>query len=248
MSRKRIKQYLMLLTVIGLVAVVGQGGGTFATFTAQTVNAGNYFSTGTLLLENSARGLAACQSKSDTTDNNNASCDWLFNVDLTDFTTAQEATLDLVNTGTLAASKLQFDAATPCATGKANAGGPVFGAGPNPADICDKLQIVIMETNAAHEHSIATNPALACVYPAQSVDANGTCPFDGTKTLANLPTTIGGAGSNLTSALAAPTSPALAGSNGTRHFVIAVQPDGTNIGNTYQNAKATFGLGWQIEQ
>ena len=41
MSRKRVKQYLMLLTVIGLIAVAANGAGTFASFSAQTTNAGN---------------------------------------------------------------------------------------------------------------------------------------------------------------------------------------------------------------
>ena len=53
MSKKRFKQYLMLLTVVGLVAVAAGGGsGTFASFTAETTNAGNTFATGTLVLSN----------------------------------------------------------------------------------------------------------------------------------------------------------------------------------------------------
>lgn len=61
MSRKRIKQYLMLLTVIGLVAVAG-GGGTFASFSAEADNPGNTFQTGTLLLSNKVTTGTACYS------------------------------------------------------------------------------------------------------------------------------------------------------------------------------------------
>lgn len=50
MSRKHVKQYLMLLLAVGVIAVSLSGGGTFASFTAQVANAGNTFVTGTLYL------------------------------------------------------------------------------------------------------------------------------------------------------------------------------------------------------
>ncbi len=43
-KKNRTKQYLMLLTVAGLIAIVGgSSSGTFASFTAETTNTGNYF-------------------------------------------------------------------------------------------------------------------------------------------------------------------------------------------------------------
>ncbi len=63
MSKKRIKQYLMLLTVIGLVSIAS-GSGTFASFSAQTTNAGNTFSAGTLFLHDTANGGTTCNSES----------------------------------------------------------------------------------------------------------------------------------------------------------------------------------------
>lgn len=61
MSKKHIKQYLMLLTVVGLVAIAAGGGnGTFASFSAEVTNTGNTFATGDLLLSNTANSGSAC--------------------------------------------------------------------------------------------------------------------------------------------------------------------------------------------
>jgi predicted ribosomally synthesized peptide with SipW-like signal peptide len=64
MSRKRIKQYLMLLLAVGVIAVVANGSGTFASFNAETQNNNNTFATGTLLLHNTANGGTTCASES----------------------------------------------------------------------------------------------------------------------------------------------------------------------------------------
>ena len=63
MSRKRIKQYLMLLLAIGVIAVVASGSGTFASFNAETQNNNNTFATGTLLLHSTTGG-TTCASES----------------------------------------------------------------------------------------------------------------------------------------------------------------------------------------
>src|SRR5439155_8436519 len=74
MSKKRVKQYLMLLTVIGLVSIAS-GSGTFATFSAETTNAGNTFSTGTIVLSNTVNAGVACLSSAGGVDVNiNAAC------------------------------------------------------------------------------------------------------------------------------------------------------------------------------
>jgi hypothetical protein len=80
MSRKRIKQYLMLLTAVGLIAVAANGSGTFASFTAVVNNNGNQFSTGTLLLHQTADSGTTCASESNAS--NNETCQTLFSVDL----------------------------------------------------------------------------------------------------------------------------------------------------------------------
>jgi predicted ribosomally synthesized peptide with SipW-like signal peptide len=86
MSSKRVKQYLMLLTAIGLIAIASGGGsGTFASFTAEVHNPGNTFATGSLYLHDSVTNLGECTSESaplnsNTTETPGDSCDTLFTV------------------------------------------------------------------------------------------------------------------------------------------------------------------------
>jgi hypothetical protein len=74
---KRVKQYLMLLAALGIVAVaLGGGSGTFASFNAEVANTGNIFATGTLFLHNHPVGKTVCRSE-DSTDGTNVNlhCD-----------------------------------------------------------------------------------------------------------------------------------------------------------------------------
>lgn len=64
MSTKRVKQYLLLLTAIGLIAIASGGSGTFASFTAEVANSGNTFATGKLYLHDSVTNLGECTSES----------------------------------------------------------------------------------------------------------------------------------------------------------------------------------------
>lgn len=119
MSRKRTKQYLMLLMVIGLVSVAAGGSGTFASFSAETTNAGNYFATGSLFLHNTHSG-TTCTSESASTNLNDGTngdtCSTLFGVTLGTSAAPTYATLTLKNTGTVNADGVKFDLATACAT------------------------------------------------------------------------------------------------------------------------------------
>ena len=91
MSKKRMKQYLMLLCVIGLVSVAA-GSGTFASFSAQTTNPNNTFAAGTLYLHDTPNGGTTCTSESATTGpnfnvnpgdgTNGNNCSALFTADL----------------------------------------------------------------------------------------------------------------------------------------------------------------------
>lgn len=80
MARKRLKQYLTLLLAIGVVALVASGGGgTFASFSAETVNPGNYFATGSLILNDNG-GSQTCTSAVNGSNQNSSGtdCDTLF--------------------------------------------------------------------------------------------------------------------------------------------------------------------------
>jgi len=122
---KKVKRYLMLLTAIGVLAVVvGGGSGTFAGFNAEVANTGNYFATGTMFLHATKQGgTGTCKSEVDSGNSNILStngCDLLFN--LSNVAAGQTATvnLELDNAGSINASKLKFAlGSSGCANGKA---------------------------------------------------------------------------------------------------------------------------------
>lgn len=104
MSRKRTKQYLMLLMVIGLVSIAAGGSGTFASFTAETHNGGNTFATGSLYLHDSVANVSECTSESDANNSNTAegsgnACSSLFTVTNSQF--APNGYVDGPITGTI---------------------------------------------------------------------------------------------------------------------------------------------------
>src|SRR2546421_11590270 len=107
MSKKRVKQYLTILSVIGLVSIAS-GSGTFASFSAQTTNAGNTFAAGTLFLHDTANGGATCTSEAQTTGPNfnidPAGCGILFTAHLSQGATT--AHLALHNPRALASTHL----------------------------------------------------------------------------------------------------------------------------------------------
>lgn len=225
MSKKRVKQYLMLLTVIGLVSIAS-GSGTFASFSAETTNAGNTFATGTIVLSNTVNAGSACLSTGGgTTDTNiNASCTALFNSTVKkpgDSYVADQ--LDLKNVGSLAATTLKLSSSS-CVTTDA-AGQTYHGTG----DLCPLLDVYVQEWT-----SNTYSTPLTCWYGG-AVVAN-TCDFsDNTKTLTALntasPLTLtGGMG---------------AGSD--RYFTIGIKLDPTAT-NTVQGRSATADLTWHIDQ
>jgi predicted ribosomally synthesized peptide with SipW-like signal peptide len=116
MSKKRTKQYLLLLMVIGLVSIAAGGSGTFASFSAETTNSGNYFASGTLFLHNTHAG-TTCTSESGTLDNvQTTGCDTLFTVPIITAGSTYTAHLTLLNAGTIDASDIKFWGST-CTNG-----------------------------------------------------------------------------------------------------------------------------------
>jgi predicted ribosomally synthesized peptide with SipW-like signal peptide len=232
MSKKRIKQYLMLLTVIGLVSIAS-GSGTFATFSAQTTNSGNTFAAGTLFLHNVAGG-TTCTSESQTTGPNfnidPTGCGVLFTADLSQGATT--AHLALSNAGSISSSDL-LAAVPTCTWSKNNGASPTFIS--LPAD-CSGVNVTIQETTT---NSYAVDKY--CAYgPSINAGVDCTTP-DNTATLADMKT----ASQQLLTTAAAPTT-LTAGQ--TRYFVIKVDPSGVGTGNALQNLKLAFDMSWHIDQ
>jgi predicted ribosomally synthesized peptide with SipW-like signal peptide len=239
-GRLTSKTYLKVLLGAGVLAVIGGGAGTFASFTAETTNAANTFATGTLLLDNPS-GSTTCHSASNTSTNAVATgCKILFNLDpLPSAATTRFADLTLSNVGSLDASGIDFWASNACVTQASDPNGPVFGGG---GDLFGALQLVIIETDASFNHSPGS-PALGCAYG--QADATGLgCSFSNTFSLGGLP----GTARALSLAADQSGNTGLASAQN-RYFVIGVStPAAGGLNNTFQNRKAAFDLTWRITQ
>lgn len=235
MSQKRLKQYLMLLMAIGVIAVAMTGGGTFASFSAQVSNPGNTFTSGTLFLHDTS-GATTCSSESATGStfnynpgdgSNGDNCAVLFDgASLSGGPVT--ADIALKDAGTIDASGLEFsvDGCTVTNNDAGTGTTTTFGTGPT----CGDLYLTIQETQSDYSTKVW------CAYGPGSGTADCGAP-DNTATLAD-------AGS--LTALDTDGSPAL-GAGSTRYYVITIDPTVTND-NTLQNRKVSFGMSWHIDQ
>ena len=238
MSRKRLKQYLMLLLAIGVIAVAMTGGGTFATFNAETTNPGNTFAAGTLYLHDTPNSGTTCTSESATSapfninpgdGSNGNTCAALFTAgDLT--AGVQTADLALNNAGSINASDIKFDVSG-CTWSKTNGASPTFGT--DPTD-CSGLYLTIQETGSSY--TVPTSDVYCAFGPATGNDCNAP---NNTATL------------NTTSLTALKTTGgATAGLNAgaTRYYVISIDPSGVGSGNFLQNRTVKFAMTWHLDQ
>jgi predicted ribosomally synthesized peptide with SipW-like signal peptide len=231
---KNSKTYLKLLIVVGLVAVVGGSAGTFASFNAETTNAGNTFATGTLVLQNDVASSSCLSTGGGNTDTNTNStnCGKVFDVDVQQPGDKSEVDLTLTNAGSLAASSLSVQAGT-CVDSDAAAEG-FHGTG----NVCSALNLYIQEwDDAAH-----TTPT-ACWYGTTSATDTCDTAFTTGATLAAF-----GTGTHDISVGPAATGFAASGDPGdTRYFTIGVQLPST-ANNTYQGRQAVASLSWKEAQ
>jgi predicted ribosomally synthesized peptide with SipW-like signal peptide len=238
MSRKRLKQYLLLLLAIGVIAVAMSGGGTFAGFTAETTNPGNTFVSGTLYLHNTANGGTVCKSESATSSPNfniENNCDILFPAVPFDGT-AQTADLALDNAGSIDASDLFFKVGN-CSVGANDVSSPVFGG----ALTCGDLFITIQQTDSSYN---VPSTDVFCAYGPTTDNTDCGTP-DNTATLAD-PTSF--TSLNMDDGTGNPTAATLP-SGQTNYYVITIQPGAlAGNGNQWQNRKASFDLSWHIDQ
>lgn len=135
MSKKRTKQYLMLLMVIGLVSIAAGNSGTFASFNAEVTNAGNTFATGSLFLHDTTGG-QTCTSESASGNLNDGTngdtCHTIFSV--SDNGHAQYADLTLQNAGSIDASGIKVALGSACANGKVYESNTTLSAAASVAD------------------------------------------------------------------------------------------------------------------
>ncbi|HEX2295990.1 MAG TPA: hypothetical protein VHN37_11850 [Actinomycetota bacterium] len=236
-SEARKQRRKKILLSLGAVAVVGAvvGGGTYATFNAQTANPGNVWANGTLILSNKVGTGTTCLSTgagTSTDSNVNASCDALFSgATLRKPNDSATVNVAVRNEGSLdaAALKLHSSACTPGDT----ASETYKGSG----DPCDKVQLYVQKWTDATR----TVPA-ACVYGSAAVLTPNTCDFAATgaeaKTLGAFATVNG---------TATPLNLGGLNTGVTGYYTIGVKlPQTTN--NSYQGRKASIDFTWTLEQ
>lgn len=234
-ERKQRRKKILLS--LGAVAVVGAvvGGGTYATFNAQTANPGNVWANGTLILSNKVGTGTTCLSTgagTNTDTNVNANCDALFSgATLRKPNDSASVNLAVRNEGSLNASalKLYSSACTPGDT----TGETYKGSG----DPCDKVQLYVQKwTDAAR-----TVPT-ACVYGSAAVLTPNTCDFAATgaeaKTLAAFATA-----NNSTT----PLDLGALNTGTTGYYTIGVKLPQTTS-NSYQGRRASIDFTWALEQ
>ena len=239
MSKKRMKQYLMLLCVVGIVSIAS-GSGTFASFNAETTNAGNTFATGAITLGNQVNSGTVCYS-SGGAQNANAGCNAIWNVgSWAPGQAADTEKLTLNNTGNLDPTALTMWAPKVTTAGVENPAGlvcnyesytpagasHVYAGSGNP---CTGMSIQIQEYDSSF-----TTPTTSCVFPA---DATHVCGSN-YAALSTMPNS--GSPLTVTGGLTHGTS---------RYFELTVTYPASagNADNEYQAEKTHFDLAWQIQ-
>jgi hypothetical protein len=223
------KRKILVTSAVLLVLAAGLGFGSFATFNAQTNNAGNSLAYGTIVLSNTKQGGTACLSTGGgTTDTNvNTGCDQLINLVHAKGGDSATANVTLANVGSINAAT--FNMFLPTCTG-GDAGSESYHGTANP---CASVQFYVQQwTNSNF------TGAASCVYGGAVV--TNTCDFsDTSKTLGAFQTSYNSSSNGIS----------LGGLNAgsSAYFTIGVKSP-ANVANSSQGRQAAFDLDWYIAQ
>ncbi|MBW8825116.1 MAG: hypothetical protein JF603_02030 [Acidobacteria bacterium] len=226
--RRRLRSWLLAFLVTGLALNMTEG--TFASFTADTANAGT-FATGSLVLSNQVESATTCLSTAGgTTDANANACDALYSLNARKPGQSANVDVTLINEGNIDGSSLQLSWATPpCTT--ADAASTIFhGAG----DLCPQMRIYVQQYTSDANRSTNTRTGGTCWYGGGSATS---CSFNAAKTLADLATHDDSAPIDL--------GPTVTGEQ--RFLRVYVQLPGT-AGNDVQGRTVDVPLRWQLLQ
>jgi hypothetical protein len=241
MSKKRTKQYLLLLMVVGLVSIAAGSAGTFGSFNAEVTNAGNTFATGTLLLSDKVTTGTACYSNEAGTNNNlNAGCSAVLTSSNMSPSHSDNSYLTIKSEGTLNSSDLKiFIPKTQ--TGAASCANTTTGSFPgsdalaHTGDVCGQLKFSIEEDSSAGNSATATQ----CLVGTEIGGGNHACdPTQG----ASFATFYG---SNYDSTHAFDTGVSLAPNDQHFYKIYMYLPDENN---TFQGRTARFDISWHVDQ
>ncbi len=236
------KTYLKLLMLAGVLALIGGGAGTFATFNAETTNAGNTFATGTLLLSDKVATGTACYSNANANNAESSSCQVVFNQSAQKPGTASSNYLTIKNEGTLDASDLLLFVPKTQA-GPASCVNSTTGSFPNgpdnlshTGDVCGSLLFSV------EQDSSANGTATACLVGSEVGGGNHACdPTAGTAF-----STFYGAHYQASNGLDLTSGSGLAAGASNFYKVYLYLP--STADNTFQGRTATFDLSWHIDQ
>jgi len=224
------KTYLKVLIAVGVLAVVGGGAGTFASFNAQTTNA-NSFATGTLLLSNTVHTGSACFSDTASTTTNAASCSVLVNTSNISPGHGAGEYITLKNTGTITSSDLKLFGSTcnDTTTGTFSSGSTL-----THSDLCGALKISV------EQDATAGGTASACLIGTEIGGGNHACDETQGTLLSTFLSTYNSAANGY--AFGGDTLAA----NAQRFYTVYLYLPDEN--NTYQGVTAAFNVSWQIDQ
>ena len=258
-----MKHRRLLYATLGVgVLALAAGGGTFASFNAQTTNPGSTFATGSLLLSNQVGAGTVCFSYNGVS-NANPNCSSVVSVSNAEpGTSLVTANVFIGNTGTINASTfdLQPPSSTDCTDTQVTSLGSLNPTTGSP--LCHAVVMYVQEVgqgtvNAAGTYTPGTNNFNYCWFGDGSGSANCVTSPATLNALAANTDTLASFDASSPIELAPLTAsgtkgtPAVndLGAGGAREFTVGVYlPNTVAAQNQLQALKSTFGITWQINQ
>jgi hypothetical protein len=236
----------MLLTAVGVIAVAANGAGTFASFSAETTNAGNSFATGTLLLSNKVPSQSICYSNEGAANARGCSA-VVTGTELVPGDTVSNS-VTIKNEGTLDSSNLLLylpdtqtvvDAAHGDTVNCVNTTTGTFSGSDalaHTGDVCGNIKVSVEVDTDLGDSNTATSCAVGVAVGGTDPNQNSCDPAQGESL-----SSYSGSGN------AFDFGP-LASGDATNYKIYLYLPDTAGIDNTFQGRTATFDLTWHIDQ
>ena len=231
-----LRKVLITFLVVGSTAMLA-GGGTVASFNAETTNNSNVFATGTLYLNDATASQTTCLSSSGT-GNVNSGCNAVFNVSAQKPGSSGTYTVTITNSGSINAGDFQltsYQDASDIGCTNSNVSGSAYSGSGNLCSDANELTFYLQET---------TGGANRCVYPATSC-ATSPGTLAGFAALYGSQAGPGASGVYSFSTLTGFSGPLDAGES--RVFQIGLSLS-ASASNSYQGIQAVMPLTWHVDQ
>jgi predicted ribosomally synthesized peptide with SipW-like signal peptide len=231
-----LRKVLISMLVVGSTAALA-GGGTMASFNAETTNGSNVFATGTLYLNDATSTQTTCLSSSGT-GNVNSGCNAAFSVTAQKPGSSGTYTVTITNDGSIPAGDFQltsYQDSSHIGCTSSNVSGAVYSGTGNLCSDANELAFYLQETTGG------TN---RCVYPASNCTTTpGT--LAGFATLYGSQAGPGASGVYSFSTLTGFSTPLDAGESRTFQIGLTLS---ASASNNYQGIQAVMPLTWHVDQ